>query len=77
MTTSLRWLPSLFAIALGVWVGASAILGIPHGSGHSIESLTVFETLRDVSLPFVVGGFLAILASLALAATGRLTRERP
>ena len=48
MTTSLRSLSSLFAIALGVWVGALAILGIPHGSGHSIESLTLFETLRDV-----------------------------
>jgi hypothetical protein len=57
-----------FGIAIALWVGTSAVLAIPHGQGHSIESMTPFVFLRDAAFPVWVGGFVCILAALALRA---------
>ena len=54
-------------------VAASAFLAIPHGPGHSIESMTPFVFLRDVAFPVWVGAFVSILAGLALRAWRSLT----
>lgn len=61
----LRW---AFGIGVAVWVGASAVLAIPHGPGHSIQSVTPSVFLRDVAFPVWVGAFVCILAGLALRA---------
>jgi hypothetical protein len=57
-----------FVIGVALWVAASAVLAIPHGPGHSIESMTPFIVLRDATLPVWVGAFVCILAGLALRA---------
>ena len=57
-----------FVIGIALWVTASAVLAIPHGQGHSIESMTPFVVLRDAAFPVWVGAFACILAGLALRA---------
>ena len=57
-----------FVIGIALWVAASAVLAIPHGQGHSIESMTPFVILRDAALAVWVGAFASILAGLALRA---------
>ena len=57
-----------FVIGVAVWVGASAVLAIPHGQGHSIESMTPFVFFRDAAFTVWVGAFVCILAGLALRA---------
>ena len=63
---------STFSIALFVWVGASIVLAIPHGPGHSIESLRLFEVVRDMALPVWVAGLVLIAAALAVKAFRKL-----
>lgn len=57
-----------FFIGIAVWVAASTVLAIPHGQGHSIESMTPFVVLRDGASTVWVGAFVCILAGLALRA---------
>jgi hypothetical protein len=57
-----------FFTAIALWVAASAVLAIPHGQGHSIESMTPFVVLRHAAFPVWVGAFVCILAGLALRA---------
>ncbi len=74
-----RWitfLTRLFVAALALWVVASAILGIPHGPGHSIESLSGFETLRDIAFPIWLGSVLGVAFVLGLELYARLSRDR-
>lgn len=61
-----------FGIGMSVWVAASLVLAIPHGMGHSIESLQGFEVLRDGAFPVWLGAFVAILVVLALKAARSL-----
>jgi hypothetical protein len=61
-----------FGIGISVWVAASLVLAIPHGMGHSIESLQGFEILRDGAFVVWLGAFVAILVVLALKATRSL-----
>jgi hypothetical protein len=62
------FLSGAFVIGIALWVAASATLAIPHGPGHSIESMTPFVVLRDGAFPVWVGAFVCILAGLALRA---------
>jgi len=64
-----------FGIGISVWVAASLVLAIPHGMGHSIETMTPFEILRDGAFPVWLGAFVAILAGLALRAWRSLTPQ--
>jgi hypothetical protein len=57
-----------FFIGIALWVAGSAVLAIPHGQGHSIESMTPFVVLRDEAFPVWVGAFVCILTGLALRA---------
>ena len=57
-----------FFIGIGLWVAASVVLAIPHGPGHSIESMTPVVVLRDAAFPLWVAAFVCILAGLALRA---------
>ena len=41
-----RFLTWAFFIGIALCVSASAILAIPHGQGHSTESMTPFVVLR-------------------------------
>jgi hypothetical protein len=63
---------STFYICLLVWVGASIVLAIPHGQGHSIESLRLFEVVRDMAFPVWVASLLLIVAALAVKAFRKL-----
>ncbi len=65
---------ALFVVALIVWTASAAILGVPHGPGHSIESMKIVEVTRDISLPLWIGGFVGILGALSLDAL-RITRR--
>jgi hypothetical protein len=62
-----------FGIGISLWVAATAILAIPHGPGHSIESMTPFVFVRDIAFPLWLGAFVSILAGLALRAWRSLT----
>jgi len=73
------WVPyvaPLLVIGLVSWIVASATLGIPHGRGHSIESMTGIVALRDIAFPVWLGSFVGILAALALRAFRSLGSER-
>jgi hypothetical protein len=72
--TWIRWSSYAYSIGLILWVAASALLGIPHGPGHSIESMKPLETMRDVSLPLWVGGLAGIAGALALQTLDRFGR---
>jgi hypothetical protein len=62
-----------FVIGIARWVAASVVLAIPHGQGHSIESMTPFVVLRDAAFPVWIGAFVCILAGLPLGLGGRST----
>ena len=55
-------------IGIGTWVAASLVLAIPHGPGHSIESMQPFVVVRDAAFAVWIGAFVCILAGLALRA---------
>ena len=61
-----------FLIGLVVWIVSSALLGIPHGPAHSIESPRWIEALRDISLPIWLGSFIGLLAALVMRASTSL-----
>ena len=69
-----RWCSALFVVGLILWTAASIVLAVPHGEGHSIESMRLFDFVRDVSFPMWLGGFVGILGALALQ-TLRSTRR--
>ncbi len=62
------FLTRTFVVSGALWVAASVILAIPHGPGHSIESMTLVVVLRDAAVPVAIGAFACILAGLALSA---------
>lgn len=66
--TWVRWFSAAFVIGLVPWIVSAAVLGVPHGVGHSIESMRWLETVRDVSLPLWLGGLAGIVGALALEA---------
>ena len=55
LEAALPFLTRALIIGIGLWVAASAILAIPHGPGHSVESMTPFadvgmsNTVSDTS----------------------------
>jgi hypothetical protein len=55
-----------FVIGLAVWVAAAALLGVPHGEGHSIESMAPVQTVHDIAFPVWVGSLAALLGALTL-----------
>ena len=55
-----------FFIGIALWVVTSVVLAIPHGPGHSIESMTPVVVLRDAAFPVWLGAFVCLLAALAL-----------
>jgi hypothetical protein len=57
-----------FGIGIAIWVTASAVVAIPHGQTHSIESMMPFLVLRDGAFPVWIGAFVCILAGFALRA---------
>jgi len=57
-----------FTVAILVWGVCSIVLAIPHGQGHSIESLRPFEVVRDLAFPVWVSSVAVILTALALRA---------
>jgi len=61
-----------FGIGISVWVAASLVLAIPHGMGHSIETMGPFEILRDAAFTVWLGSFVGILVVLALKASRSL-----
>ena len=65
----------MFAAGLALWI-VHRRLGIPHGPGHSIESLSGFETLRDIAFPIWLGSFLGVAFVLGLELYARLSRDR-
>jgi hypothetical protein len=65
----------VFLVALLVWVVAAATLGIPHGPGHSIESMTPVQTVYDISLPTWLGSIVGIIGLLAVKAFGAIRRS--
>jgi hypothetical protein len=70
---SVAWSLQTFIVALAVWVVAAAVLGIPHGVGHSIEKMTFVQTIRDIALPVwggALAGLVGILAARAALALG-------
>jgi hypothetical protein len=71
---SVAWSSRAFIVALAVWVVAAAVLGIPHGVGHSIEKMTLVQTIRDIALPVwggALAGLVGILTARAAVALGR------
>ncbi len=69
------WFSRAFLVGLIVWLVAAAVLGIPHGLGHSIESMTPVQTIHDISFPVWVGGLAGIAGLLALRAFHSLGRS--
>jgi len=72
LEAAMPFLTRAFTIAIALWVVASMILAIPHGRGHSIESMTPFVVLRDAAFPVWVGAFVCILGAFALRASRSL-----
>jgi hypothetical protein len=68
LAAALPFLTRAFVVGVALWVAASVVLAIPHGSGHSIESMTPVAVLRDAAFPVWLGAFACILAALALRA---------
>lgn len=68
LAAALPFLTRAVLIGIGLWVVASVILAIPHGPGHSIESMTPFVVVRDAAFPVWLGAFVCVLAALALEA---------
>lgn len=68
LAAALPFLTRAFLIGIGLWVVASVVLAIPHGPGHSIESMTAFVVVRDAAFPVWLGAFACVLAALALRA---------
>jgi len=68
LEVAIPFLTRVLIIGIGLWVAASAILAIPHGPGHSVESMTSFVVLRDAAFPVWLGAFVCILAGLTLRA---------
>jgi hypothetical protein len=66
--TWLTWFSWIFAVGLIVWLVAAAVLGVPHGPGHSIESLTPVQTIHDISFPVWIGSLAGIAGLLAVRA---------
>ncbi len=62
-----------FLVALIVWIFAAAILGIPHGVGHSIGSLDPVQAVHDIALPVWVGSLAGPLGLLIVRAFRSLT----
>jgi hypothetical protein len=75
LSTGNRWLSSLFAVGIAAWTVSSAVLGIPHGPGHSIGSMTLVETINNIAFPVWVGAFLWILAALCREAGSWMGRR--
>jgi hypothetical protein len=61
-----------FLVAVVLWTLAALVLAIPHGPGHSIESMTPFVLLRDAALPVALAAFACMLAALVVRAWHRL-----
>ena len=53
------------------WLVAAAVLGIPHGPGHSIASMTAVQTIYNIALPIWLGSLVGIVALLAIRAYHR------
>jgi hypothetical protein len=68
LAAALPFLTRTFLIGIGLWVAGSVVLAIPHGPGHSVESMTAMVVLRDAAFPVWLGAFACILAALALKA---------
>lgn len=65
----LAWFFWIFLVGLIVWLVAAAVLGIiPHGPGHSIESMTPLQTIHDISFSAWVGGLAGITGLLVVRA---------
>jgi hypothetical protein len=73
----LAWFTRAFLAGLIVWVVAAAVLGIPHGPGHSIESLTPVQTIHDISFPVWIGSLAGIAGLLAVRAFQSLDGPGP
>jgi hypothetical protein len=65
---ALPFLVRAFLLGIGLWVVASVVLAIPHGPGHSIESMTPFVVVRDAAFPVWLGASACVLIALALKA---------
>ncbi len=68
LRTTTAFLARAFLVGMALWVVSSVILAVPHGPGHSIESMTPLVVIRDAAFPVWLGAFVAILAALALKA---------
>jgi hypothetical protein len=68
LSSGMEIVARMFVVALVAWVSASVVLAFPHGSGHSVESLTAFEVLREASFALWVGGLAYIGATAAVRA---------
>jgi hypothetical protein len=70
------WFTQVFLFSVVVWIIATAILGIPDGVGHSIESMKWIEVASSVAFPVWLGSFAGMLSMLAVAAFRALQRTR-
>jgi hypothetical protein len=66
--TAIPFLTRAFVVGVAIWVAASMILAIPHGPGHSIESMTPVVVLRDAALPLWEGALACVVLALSLRA---------
>ena len=55
-----------FAIGLSIWVPAAALLGVPHGEGHTIETMVPIQIARDIAFPVWVGSLAVLLGAHTL-----------
>jgi hypothetical protein len=62
----------LFLVATVAWALASLVLVIPHGPGHSIESMTPVVLVRDAASPVAIASFACMLAALVVRTWRRL-----
>jgi hypothetical protein len=70
-----RWFgvfAQILLFTLVIWIVATAILGIPHGAGHSIESMKWAETISNIVFPLWLGSFVGLIGTLAVAAFGAI-----
>ena len=74
LSSGMEIVTRLFVVALIAWVVASVVVAFPHGEGHSVESLTAFEILREASFALWVGGLAYIGATAAVRVWHSLDR---
>jgi hypothetical protein len=70
------WFAQILLFALVVWMIATAVLAIPHGEGHSIEStMAPVQTVSNIAFPIWLGSLVGMIGLLAVGAFEALDRS--